>query len=98
MQRRLLDDSGVVYSEFESNQIVADYLKNILTDKTATYKKKSGEYSEDNPVYVVYAGDTAIAKVKLSPNGKNGHNFTTWKMGGISFDGYADKKNSKALH
>ena len=94
---KLLDDSGVVYSEFESNQIVADYLKNILTDKTATYKKKSGEYSEDNPVYVVYAGDTAIAKVTLSPNGKNGHNFTKWKIGGISFDGYADKKNSKVF-
>lgn len=94
---KLLDDSGVTYSEFENNQVVAEYLKSKLTEGTATYKKKSGEYSEDNPVYVVYAGDTAIAKVTLSADGKNGHNFTKWKMGAISFDGYADKKNSKAF-
>ena len=93
----LLNESGVTYSEFEDNKIVGDYLKSKLADSSATYKKKSGEYSEDNPVYVVYANDTAIAKVTLEADGKNGHNFTKWKMGSISFDEYADKKNSKAV-
>ncbi len=93
----LLNESGVTYSEFEDNKIVGDYLKSKLADSSATYKKKSGEYSEDNPVYVVYANDTAMAKVTLEADGKNGHNFTKWKMGSISFDEYADKKNSKAF-
>ncbi len=92
----LLNNSGVTYNEFESNQIVATYLKGQLTAGAANYKKKSGEYAEENPVYVVYAGETAIAKVTLAADGKNGHNFTKWKMGAISFDGYADKKQNNS--
>ena len=33
-------------------------------------RRSAGEYSEKTPVYVVYAGDTPIAKVELKSAGK----------------------------
>lgn len=87
----MLNESNVTFNEFENNQRVAEYLKERLGNDTVSYKKKAGEYSEDTPVYVVYANETAIAKVTLAANGKNAHKFTKWKLGTISFDGYTDK-------
>ena len=49
-------------------------------------RKKAGEYSEKTPVYVVYAGDTPIAKVELESAGKNAHKFNKWTLGTISFE------------
>lgn len=89
---QLLDSSGVAFNAFENNERVAAYLKEKLGSEQVSYKKKSGEYSENTPVYVVYAGETAVAKVRLAENGKNSHKFTKWKLGEISFDGIGDKK------
>ena len=36
-------------------------------------------------MYVVYAGDTPIAKVELKSAGKNAHKFNKWTLGTISF-------------
>ncbi|MFR2511799.1 MAG: hypothetical protein ACLS9K_07120 [Lachnospira eligens] len=36
-------------------------------------------------MYVVYAGDTPIAKVELESAGKNAHKFNKWTLGTISF-------------
>jgi hypothetical protein len=91
---QLLNDSGASYNEFESNEVVATYLKDQMSAGDITYKKKAGEYTENTPVYVVFANEKAIAKVSLASNGKNGHDFTKWKLGGISFDGCTDKTKS----
>ena len=95
--QKLLNDSGVKANEFETNEKVAEYLKGKLGNEQITYKKKNREYSESNPVYVVYAGDTAIAKVSLQEDGKNGFKFTKWKLGSISFDDYSDKSTNNAI-
>jgi hypothetical protein len=95
--QNLLDESGVTFNEFENNQVVGDYLKDKISDNEVTYKKFHKEYSETNPVYMVYAGDTAIAKVKLDENGKNAHKFTKWKLGSITFDGCTDKNNNTTV-
>lgn len=92
----LLNSSGVSLNEFENNERVAGYLKEKLGSETVSYKKKSGEYSENTPVYVIYAGDTALAKVRLADNGKNAHKFTKWKLGEVSFDGYSDKSKKES--
>lgn len=93
----LLNESSVKVNEFETNEQIAGYLEGKLGNETVTYRKKSREYSESTPVYVVYAGDTPIAKVSLVQNGKNSHNFTKWKMGSVSFDDYSDKSNNNTI-
>ena len=60
-----MSDNDVKVNEFETNDTIAAYFTDRLNDGTVSYKKKAGEYSEKTPVYVVYAGDTPIAKVEL---------------------------------
>lgn len=82
---KLLSDNNVKVNEFETNDTIAAYFTDKLNDGTVSYKKKAGEYSEKTPVYVVYAGDTPIAKVELESAGKNAHKFNKWTLGTISF-------------
>lgn len=90
---KVLTDNSVNINEFESVSSVADYFKTKMQDNEATFKKKSGEFTNTNPIYIVKAGDATIAKVTLIENGKNAHDFTEWKLGNISFDGYIDAEN-----
>ena len=78
---KLLSDNDVKVNEFETNDTIAAYFTDRLNDGTVSYKKKAGEYSEKTPVYVVYAGDTPIAKVELESAGKNAHKFNKWSTG-----------------
>lgn len=94
---QLLNDNSVEVSEFESESTVSQYFKSMLGNNEVTYKRKSGEFTKENPVYVVMAGDTVISKVKLAANGENAHKFTEWKLDSISFDGCIDTKNELAI-
>ena len=82
---KLLSDNSVKVNEFETNDTITSYFTDKLNDGTVSYKKKAGEYSEKTPVYVVYAGDTPIAKVELKSAGKNAHKFNKWTLGTVSF-------------
>lgn len=88
---KLLKDNDVQVSEFETSDVIVDYLKESIGDTKVTYKKKSGEYSENTPVYVIYAEKTPIAKVSLKSKGKNSHNFNKWELGSIEFGDYTKK-------
>lgn len=90
---KLLNDNEINVNEFESNATVAEYFKNVLSNNEVSYKRKTGEFTNNNPVYLVISGDTIIAKVILAEDGKNAHKFTEWKLGSVSFDGYIDAKN-----
>ncbi len=93
----LLNESGVVVNEFESNEMVAEYLKDKLNNEKVSYKKKAREYSEETPVYIVFAGETPIAKVSLDKDGQGFWGFNKWKLGQISFDDFADKTTNNAI-
>lgn len=86
----LIQKDTIEISEFESTDYIVQYLKDALREQTVSYKRKSGEYTNNNPVYLVLAGEKPIAKVKLADNGLNGHKFQTWKLGEIIFDGFVD--------
>ncbi len=86
---KLLSDSEVTVNEFETTDTISEYLKNKLNDGEVSYKKKAGEYSEKTPVFVVYAGDTPIARVELKSEGKNAHKFNKWTLGAVSFGDYS---------
>lgn len=94
---KLIADNNVEMSEFETNETIADYFRGKIDDGEITYKKKAGEYSENTPVYVVYAGDTAIAKVTLKSKGKNAHKFNKWTLGEISFGDYTKDLTSAKI-
>ncbi len=94
---KLLDENGISLNEFENNAVIAAYLKEKLGGSEISYKKKAGEFSEETPVYIVYAGDAAIAKVSLAENGKNAHKFKKWKLGTVSFDGCMDNEQKKEM-
>ena len=68
----------------KKRQSNSDYLlhSNSHTDREIQIARQS---SEKTPVYVVYAGDTPIAKVELESAGKNAHKFNKWTLGTISF-------------
>jgi len=90
---QILTDNSVKINEFETISTIADYFKLKMQDNEVTYKRKSGEYTNETPVYLVKAGDATIAKVSLAENGENAHKFTEWKLGNISFDGYIDAQS-----
>ena len=90
---QLLNDNSVKINEFETVSSVADYFKLKMQDSEVTFKRKSGEFTNTTPVYIIKAGDATIAKVTLTEDGKNAHNFSKWKLGSISFDGYIDAEN-----
>ena len=94
---QILNDNSVKINEFETVSSVTDYFKLKMQDSEVTYKRKSGEYTNTTPIYVIKAGDATIAEVALTENGKNAHKFTEWKLDSISFDGYIDAQNDVTI-
>lgn len=94
---QVLVDNSISVNDFESVSTIADYYREVLQDHEAFYKRKSGEYTNTSPVYLIKAGDTSIAKVTLAEGGRNGHNFTEWKVDKISIDGYIDANNEVTI-
>jgi len=90
---QILTDNSVKVNEFETVSSIADYFKLKMQDNEVTYKRKTGEFTNETPVYLIKAGDATIAKVTLVEDGKNAHKFTKWKLGSISFDGFIDAAN-----
>ncbi len=72
-------------SEFETTDDVVGQLKLLMEGKNITYKRKAGEYTNNHPVYSVYADEKLMAKVTLEQDGVNGHKFAVWKLGSIDF-------------
>lgn len=80
----VLEKASVETNEFESDtEKLSSYLEDAISGKHLRYVKKSGEYSENTPVYLVYADESPVAKVTLVPNGENSFKFTMWKLGKI---------------
>lgn len=80
-----IDKEGLL-SSFETKDKVSEYFKNTFEGKNISYKKKAGEYTENTPVYVIYADEEKIANVSLTEKKKNAHNFTEWKLADIDFN------------
>lgn len=81
---KVLKSSNLTTNEFETIDTITKFLESRLEGQTASYRKANGEYSENTPVYMVYAGDTPLAKVELTEAGKNFFKFTKWQIGNIS--------------
>ncbi len=94
----LIKESNIKLSEFEDTDVIVDSFKDKMKDKDITFKRKSGEFKPSDPVYQVLAGEEPIAKVTLESDGKNSHNFTTWKLGEITFNDYVEEGNEISIY
>lgn len=95
---KLLNSAELTTNEFETIDIVAGFLKSQLEGKETSYRKSNGEYSENTPVYIIYAGDAPLAKVELTKSGKNFFKFTKWQLGGICPYDVSPKTTSKTVN
>jgi len=64
---------------------LANFYKDLIKEKELKFIKKSGEFTNQNPCYIVQAGDGKIAQVKLkAQNNKSRFGFTLWEIDAIS--------------
>lgn len=94
---KVLSSAKLTTNEFETIDLVTEFLKSRLTGQETSYKKSNGEYSEATPVYIVYAGDAPLARVELTDAGKNFFKFTKWQLGSISTYDISPKTPSKTV-
>lgn len=95
---KILNSAELTTNEFETIDMVAGFLKSQLEGKETSYRKSNGEYSENTPVYIVYAGDAPLAKVELTKSGKNFFKFTKWQLGSICAYDVSPKATSKTIN
>ena len=80
----VLRRADLAANEFEQDtDRLISYVDSKIHGCSLSYSKKSGEYSENNPVYLLYADKTPVAKVTLKEAGKNAYKFSRWKRGQI---------------
>lgn len=79
----LISKEDMLFTEFESADIVKQYFTDMIAGKEITYKEKGSEYKIDRPVYSIMAGDEEVAKVVLEENGIIADKYTKWKIGSV---------------
>lgn len=82
---KMIDIAEVSVSEFENKNTLAAYYKDMLMDKTITYRRKGGEYTANHPVYYVMADDKPYAEFSLKQTGENPHGFPVWELEKVVF-------------
>jgi len=82
---KLLDDSKTEFNKLETKENIVNYYKDMLKNVKIDFKRKSGEFTNTNPVYQILAKDKVLAKVTLKEVKKNKHGFSEWAMGDVDF-------------
>lgn len=83
MKQLFISTSKISATEFEDgDSLMAKYYFSYLEGKEYTYRKLSGEYTNEVPTYVIRTGTTDIAKVVLTSKGENtaGYDFNLWEQ------------------
>jgi hypothetical protein len=77
---------GLVVSDFEDkDSIFSKLFGSYFRDANYTYRKSSGEYTDDHPAYIVRSGTTDLFRVSLAPKGHEaaGFGFQLWETAAI---------------
>jgi hypothetical protein len=83
MKQLFTSTSGISSTEFENKEnLMEKYYFSYLDGNEYTYRKLSGEYTNEAPTYVIRTGTTDIAKVVLTSKGDNsaGYGFNLWEQ------------------
>ena len=73
-------------TDFESEEILKEYITNLLADKTFKYTQ-TPEYTEETPCYYIQTDDTIISKVCLTkkPDSEDKFHFSQWYTSNFEF-------------
>lgn len=89
----LVNQNAGEVSPYEDVDNVRKYLENTINGNL-TFARKSGEYTNDSPVYLVKSDDKNIAKVSLKETGKNRRGFSVWAVDAVTFGEFLGKDNA----
>ena len=89
----LVNQNAGEVSPYEDVDNVRKYLENTVNGNL-TFARKSGEYTNDSPVYLVKSDDKNIAKVSLKETGKNRRGFSVWAVDAVTFGEFLGKDNA----
>lgn len=82
-------------SDFEEKEQIASYLADKIDYTDVTYKKKAGEFSEQNPVYELVAGKKKVAKISLASQDENFFGFPIWGIDKVEVKDYLEGNDKK---
>lgn len=91
---KLVMDNKDQISKYENIEFVVSYLKDAVADKPVTFSRKSGEFTDETPVYMIKAEDKTIAKAALKEDRKNSHGFSVWTIDKVVFGEFQNKSNT----
>lgn len=73
-----ISSSVFATSQFEDGSEIAMQCFDALRGEDYSYRKRTGEYTEEAPVYTIRVGGTDLAKLTLRENGSAGFGFNYW--------------------
>lgn len=77
---RLVENGDSSLSTFCKQEDVNAYIKQIVDGKDLSYKKKTGEFKEEHPVYVILCGEDALTTVSLKSVKTTFYGNTVWEV------------------
>jgi hypothetical protein len=81
---KLISDSfSDSVTKYEKADDVVKYITGTLDVSGLKCSKSVAEYTSDEPVYNIAAGDTVLLKITLSQSGKSGFGFPAWDVSDI---------------
>ena len=67
------------------DQVVSEVIMPTLKN-SIRYEKRVGEYSDDQPVYTLIAGERKIARISFTPEGKTLFGFNKWGEAELEYE------------
>ena len=84
--------TNTVENPYEDEAVLLSVFYDMIENKTLSFGKLSGKYTEKHPVYAVMAGETHVATVSLvSDNQEQGYGFFGWEIEEITLHVYPTK-------
>lgn len=90
---KLIMDNQDEIGRYENISVVISYVQDAIYGKEVTFSRKSGEYTNETPVYMVKSENKNIAKVSLKEERKNGHGFSVWGIDKVIFGEFQNNGN-----
>lgn len=75
-------------NEYEDKEAVKAWFCQAVSGKELSFRKLTGKYTNNTPVYEVLAGENVIAAVYFTESGRNAHGFSVWEISQVSFGDY----------
>ena len=88
----MTDTVNLKKGEFEETESFEARIKEIVSVGDINYGQKSGEFTEDTPVYVIVAGDKELASIYLKSVDEDGFGNRVWQIDQIKPGSFSNEK------